>query len=158
MGAERRFQAHPQSASGDFYVVNHECLACGAPHAVAPDLIGWATTDEGQHDHCIWKKQPETASEWEQAFAAFGASEVGCYRYAGTDPAVIARIGPEYCDHPEYAPARPRRTEQLSREAPLPEVRFTLVDQGGFTSTLSWSGLRLFVRTVLHRLGWKSRP
>jgi hypothetical protein len=95
MSSVRRFHSHPESADGDFYVVNNECIACGAPHVVAPDLIGWAKTDE---HHCIWKKQPETPEELEQAFAAFDASEVGCYRYAGTDPVVIARIGHEYCD------------------------------------------------------------
>jgi hypothetical protein len=68
----RRFKAHPQSAPGDFYVVNDECVSCGAPHAAAPDLIGWATNVE--NEHCIWKKQPETPEELEQAFAAFNAS------------------------------------------------------------------------------------
>ena len=93
----RKFQAHPQSVPGDFYVVNQECISCGAPHVVAPDLIGWGEGSESQH--CIWKKQPETAEELEQAFAAFDASEVGCYRYAGNDPAIMKRIGLDYCDH-----------------------------------------------------------
>ena len=84
MANVRRFKAHLQSAPGDFYVVNGECISCGAPHAVAPDLIGWATNVE--NEHCIWKKQPETPEELEQALAAFDASEIGCYRYAGGDP------------------------------------------------------------------------
>ena len=58
MATERKFRAHPQSAPGDFYVVNGECINCGAPHAVAPDLIGWADSGDS---HCIWKKQPEDA-------------------------------------------------------------------------------------------------
>jgi hypothetical protein len=96
MDSGRKFKAHPQSAPGDFYVVNGECVTCGAPHAVAPDLIGWATGPG--YSHCIWKKQPETELELAQAFDAFAASCVGCYRYAGNDPAVIERIGAEYCD------------------------------------------------------------
>ena len=49
-------------------------------------------------NHCVWKKQPETHEELEQAFAAFDACCLGCYRYAGNDPTIIERLGPEYCD------------------------------------------------------------
>jgi hypothetical protein len=94
-GDRRRFKSHPESAPGDFYVINGECISCGAPHAVAPDLIGWATTSGNAH--CIWKKQPENEHELAQAIDAFAASCVGCYRYAGNDPAVMERIGLEYC-------------------------------------------------------------
>jgi hypothetical protein len=93
---ERRFKAHPLSAPGEFYVVNDECMACGAPHAVAPGVIGWA--DDSQL-HCIWKKQPESPAELEQACAAFDASCLACYRYAGEDQSIMQRLGPEYCDH-----------------------------------------------------------
>ena len=89
-------QLIPQSAPGDFYVVKDECVSCGAPHVVAPDLIGWGTGTE--YLHCIWKKQPETPEELQQAFAAFDASDLGCYRYAGSDPAIMNRIGSNYCD------------------------------------------------------------
>ena len=90
----RRFHSHPESAEGDFYGINNVFLTCGAPHAVAPDFIGWAKSE----DSCIWKKQPETPYELEQAFAAFDAAEIGCDRYAGTNPVIVARIGQEYCD------------------------------------------------------------
>jgi hypothetical protein len=125
MDAMRKFEAHPESARGDVYVINGQCIACGAPHAVAPDLIGWA--DPENLDHCIWKKQPETPEELEQALAAFAASEVGCYRYAGTDAAIMERIGLEYCDN---APAQPwpsqRKPDDLAdiRRAP----RFALIE------------------------------
>ena len=121
MESARRFKAHPQSAPGDFYVVNDECISCGAPHAVAPDLIGWATNVE--YDHCIWKKQPGTPEELEQAFAAFDASEVGCYRYAGGDPKIIARIGSDFCDH---VGIRPDRTERREAEEFPFEFHFSL--------------------------------
>jgi hypothetical protein len=57
--SKRKYEAHPESAPGDFYVVNGDCMTCGAPQAVAPDLIGWC---EGE-SHCVWKKQPETPAE-----------------------------------------------------------------------------------------------
>jgi len=96
--ATRRYNAHPQSAPGDFYVVHNECVTCGAPHAVAPDLIGWV---DGDTSHCIWKRQPESADEIEQAIHVFAASCVGCHRYAGDDPEIIKRIGWNYCDAPQ---------------------------------------------------------
>ena len=136
MATTRRFKSHPQSAPGDFYVVNDECIACGAPHAVAPDLIGWATNTE--YEHCIWKKQPQTPEELEQAFSAFDASEVGCYRYAGDDPKIISRIGPDYCDQFE-----PKPKTQSFHVGVLPgdhptDVSFTLT-----ASQQTWLGSRL---------------
>ena len=101
MATVRRFESHPQSAPGDFYVVNGECMSCGAPHVAAPDLIGW---NNAEADHCVWKKQPETPEELEQAFAAFRASCISCYRYAGNAPQIMARIGLDYCD--QAAPDR----------------------------------------------------
>lgn len=92
---------HPESSPGDFYVVNEGCISCGAPHAVAPDMIGWAPVDDV---HCIWKKQPETAEELEQAIAAFEASCCDNYRYAGSDTSIIARLPPTCCDQVEQPP------------------------------------------------------
>ena len=98
MSPERLYSAHPQSVPGDFYVVNNECLGCGAPHAVAPDLMGWAESADPKYCHCIWKKQPETTAELEQAFAAFAVSEIDAFRYAGSDAAIIERLGTQHCD------------------------------------------------------------
>jgi hypothetical protein len=75
-----KFTPHPESSLGDFYVEKGQCLACGAPHVVAPDLIGWAINDV---HHCIWKKQPETPVELEQATNVFDVQELGCHRYSG---------------------------------------------------------------------------
>ncbi len=107
MDRSRKFESHPKSAPGDFYVINGECIICGAPHLVAPDLIGWSANPgsiDPRYLHCIWKKQPETELEMVQAFNAFAACCVGCYRYAGNDPAVMERIGPEHCDHSSSTP------------------------------------------------------
>jgi hypothetical protein len=66
---------------------------------VAPDLIGWADTSAGGYEHCIWKKQPETDDEVERAIMVIEVSEVGCHRYAGSDPRITRRISREYCDN-----------------------------------------------------------
>lgn len=137
MATKRRFPAHPQSAPGDFYVIHNECIACGAPHAVAPDLIGWS--DSSQR-HCVWKKQPETPEELAQAFAAFDASEVACYRYAGDDPAIIARLGPYYCDGVE-----PDASDQ-----PMPVLPQSFIIGAGFAPSFDVSPPSLLSRLLAH--------
>ena len=129
--AMERFPAHPESAPGDFFVVNNECMACGAPHMVAPDLIGWA--EGGEYDHCIWKKQPETPEEWEQAYAAFDASCVAAYRYGGTDPHVVTRIGPALCGLPVVVAPGPKR---VNVQIPF-SLRLTASDESRW-----WVGLK----------------
>ncbi len=51
--------------------------------------------------HCIWKRQPETAEEIEQAIDVFAVAEMGCHRYAGDGREIIKRIGWDYCDAPQ---------------------------------------------------------
>lgn len=97
-----KFTPHPKSAPGDFYAVKGECLACGVPHVVAPDLMGWTAE---KFPHCYWTKQPQTQAELEQAIAVFAAQELGCHRYAGTEPAILARILPMDCDYPLPSPS-----------------------------------------------------
>src|SRR5580700_3808467 len=41
MACVPKFTPHPNSMPGDFYVEKGQCLACGVPHVVAPDLVGW---------------------------------------------------------------------------------------------------------------------
>jgi hypothetical protein len=64
--------------------------------------VGWV--DEEKMNHCRWKKQPSTREELEQAFAIFDGQELGCHRYAGTDPAILQRIGFDSCDFPVNGP------------------------------------------------------
>ena len=118
MACTPRFTPHPKSAPGDFYVVKGECLACGVPHVVAPDLVGW--TGE-KIPHCVWKKQPQTAKELERAIAVLEAQEVGCHRYAGSDPSILDRVLSEYCDYPVQVPT------DVKRPDPEPP-RFALLD------------------------------
>ena len=120
--ASPKFTPHPQSEHGDFYVVKGECLACGVPHVVAPDLVGW-TGEKAQH--CCWKKQPETQAELDQAIKVLEVQELGCHRYAGNDPAILDRILPAYCDYPPPCPGA-ETIEPHSPDFALIENRPTL--------------------------------
>jgi hypothetical protein len=128
-----KFEPHPQTAPGDFYVENGQCLACGIPHAIAPDLMGWA---DQQSLHCIWKKQPKTQAEIERAIAVLDAQELGCHRYAGTDPAILERVLSSYCDYPV----------QPAKSAAPPELlpKFALLNENPRLITRMW-------RTILRR-------
>jgi hypothetical protein len=117
-----KFTPHPKSAPGDFYVENEMCIACGMPHVVAPDLMGWT---EDKYSHCFWKKQPRTPQEIEQAIKVLEVQELGCHRYAGTDPAILNRISSGYCDYPL---ARPPSTQGAETVVEVP--RFALLDDG----------------------------
>jgi len=96
-------------------------MACGVPHVVAPDLVGWV--DE-KVPHCFWKKQPETPAELERAIAVLDAQELECHRYAGTEPAILGRISSTYCDYPMPSSSAVHAQSQTDSEAP----RFTLLD------------------------------
>ena len=123
-----KFAPHPKSVPGDFYVVDRECLACGMPHVIGPELIGWA---EQKTLHCYWKKQPNTPQEMERAIRVLESQDLECLRYCGTDPTVLDRVSSSYCDYPkeleEVSGAR------MALEAP----RFELLnDQSGFLAKI----------------------
>lgn len=82
---------HPQNAAGAFYVEDGECISCGAPHAVAPDVMAW-TEDPNTYPgmtHCYFKKQPQDEAELRQALNAIAVSCCGAIRYAGSDKEVL---------------------------------------------------------------------
>jgi hypothetical protein len=118
---------HPESAPGDFYVEKGMCLSCGVPHVVAPDLMGWAGNERG---HCIWKKQPATPKELDQAIEVLETQKLGCHRYVGDNPDILKRISTEYCDYL----AEPRGPSQEARLGGR-EIHFSLMDErsGFFT-------------------------
>ena len=110
-------EREPVSVPGDFYVESHCCTSCGVPQAVAPSLVGWK--DEPM-SHCYWMKQPETHEELHQAFLILDGQELGCHRYAGRDPEIQARLGPENCDNafPNLKAWWPARIQHLHFLAP----------------------------------------
>jgi hypothetical protein len=126
-----KFTPHPKSAPGDFYVKKGQCLACGVPHVVAPDLVGWA--DE-KVPHCFWKRQPETPAELERAIAILEAQELECHRYAGTDPTILNRVSFAYCDYPIQPQSIVERAEP-----PLPN--FALLDDRSGVLTRVWRAI-----------------
>jgi hypothetical protein len=85
-------KAHAKNAAGPFYVVNTECMTCGYPHALAPDLMEWEKDSEGHECHCYFKRQPGSSQEIEQAVNAINGSCCGALRYSGSDPEIIKRI------------------------------------------------------------------
>src|SRR5688572_4758531 len=63
---------HPLNAAGPFYTEKGWCLACRAPEAVAPELIGFrdgAEPSDGAYG-CFFKKQPGSPEELERALQA----------------------------------------------------------------------------------------
>jgi len=127
--AERKFASHPNSVPGDFYVEYECCISCGVPQSLAPDLVAW--TDE-KSPHCYWRKQPATRAEFNRAIKALSAQELGCHRYAGTDPEILARIEPELCDYPLLQPERSRSRGPVAERL----VNFTLLDQNGLLAKI----------------------
>lgn len=128
MAGVPKFIPHPKCVPGDFYVEEGQCLACGVPHVVAPDLVGW--TDE-KLSHCYWKKQPETPAELERAIGVLEAQELGCHRYAGTDPAILGRLASADCDYPKQSPSVLQQTD------PAPP-HFALLDDRIGLFTRAW--------------------
>jgi hypothetical protein len=86
-------KAYLENVPGPFYVEDDLCILCRAPEAVASNLVG------GSSKHCYFKKQPESPEELEQAIQAVEHCCCGAYRYRGTDPEVIRRLGAVVCDH-----------------------------------------------------------
>jgi hypothetical protein len=77
-------------------------MSCGAPQAIAPELVGWR--DE-EATSCYWIRQRETADEPDRAVKISHTQELGCHRYLGREPAILERLPREACDFfcPEMA-------------------------------------------------------
>lgn len=90
-------QPHHMNAPGAFYVVNQDCMTCGYPHVLAPDLMSWEMNSEGREAHCYFRKQPETSQEIEQAVKAVEGSCCGALRYCGSDPEIIKKLRDAGC-------------------------------------------------------------
>jgi hypothetical protein len=82
------------ASPGDFYVIEHECMACGAPAMEAPALMAHRTSTSS----CFFLKQPSTPDEVNQAVTAVQASCCGAVRYRGSDPSILARLSVESID------------------------------------------------------------
>jgi hypothetical protein len=45
----QKFESYPENAPGAFYVEKDLCIACRAPEAAAPDLVGFHEDLEGNN-------------------------------------------------------------------------------------------------------------
>jgi hypothetical protein len=82
---------HPRNQPGPFYVVDAECISCGAPEAEAAQLM--SHDDKG---HCFFVRQPSTEQEVDAAIRAVWTSCCGAVRHGGSDTNILdrfARIG-----------------------------------------------------------------
>lgn len=79
---------HPKNAPGPFYIENGCCITCLAPHAQAPELMGF----DDMEGHCFVAHQPQTEEELYRTIRAAWSSEVQCLRYKGNDPDIIRRL------------------------------------------------------------------
>lgn len=101
-----RLQRHPQNAARPFYAGHGECMACGYPHVLAPDLIGWEFDHRGRHNHCYFKKQPNQPGELKRALDAIAGSCCGALYYSGSDPEVVGALRRGGNAHAIIGPAR----------------------------------------------------
>lgn len=83
--------AHPANAPGDFYVEDQCCTLCGVPQLVAPELFSILEQSD-QTSHCYVRRQPATEAEVDSMLNVISAAELGCIRYAGTDPSILDRL------------------------------------------------------------------
>lgn len=94
-------ERYAKNVPGDFYIENLCCASCGVICDEAPPLIRFDDTPES--GHCYVYKQPSTPVEFEQMLNAIEVQDLGCIRYAGTDPKVLERFGKAKlwgnCDH-----------------------------------------------------------
>jgi hypothetical protein len=87
------------NAPGPFYVESDCCTSCGVPDVTAPELFG----DDGKLG-CFVKKQPSNATELDRMLLTMITAELGCIRYAGTEPEIRRRLAEQgeiaLCDIP----------------------------------------------------------
>jgi hypothetical protein len=122
-------KSHPRSVPGGFYVEDGYCMACGVAHSIAPNLF---SQTEEEIWHRFGKKQPETREELDQAVKVLHTQELGCHRYSGSDPSMLAGLPADCCDY--YAPAPLAPIRPISYSGP---IRFALLEiEGGFLTRL----------------------
>lgn len=78
-------------------MANTECVTCGYPHALAPELMEWELDSDGHSVHCFFRKQPETMLELLHAVKAVEGSCCGAVRYHGSDAETIKMLKEAGC-------------------------------------------------------------
>src|SRR5437879_8042639 len=98
---------HHHNVDGPFYVVNGECMSCGAPEIHSPMLMS-----HDAHGHCFFTRQPANPHETNEAIESTWASCCGALRYGGTDDGTLIRLAEmglaEQCDFRLKQEPKPR--------------------------------------------------
>jgi len=106
---------HHDNVDGPFYVVNGECMSCGAPEIHAPNLMS-----HDSHGHCFFTRQPASPHETNEAIESTWASCCGALRYGGTDDGTLIRLAElglaERCDFRLKQEPKPRARTCVSFE------------------------------------------
>lgn len=102
---------------GPFYVEDGCCTSCGVPQVFAPALFA-----ENGQEHCYVRRQPETEAETDAMVRAIANQELGCIRYAGSDPAILRRLVEagegHQCDGPLPSGVVPLRRDHVRFATP----------------------------------------
>jgi hypothetical protein len=106
---------HHCNVDGPFYVMNGECMSCGAPEMHAPKLMF-----HDSHGHCFFNRQPASPHEINEAIESTWASCCGALRYGGTDDGILIRLAElglaEQCDFRLKQEPKPRARTCVSFE------------------------------------------
>jgi hypothetical protein len=116
---------YPQNAKGDFYVVNEECITCGAPEAEAPMLM----SHDGESHHCFFARQPSTEADTDAAILSTWVACCGSVRYGGQDREILIRLAElgvaHSCDYKLDDEPKPVSRNRATFEFGNPEARNT---------------------------------
>ncbi len=81
------WEIKPDNLTGAFYVDANCCTLCGVPEEIAPALFRMGDK------HCSVIQQPASTEEIGKAIEVMWSAELECFRYRGSDLAVLQRLG-----------------------------------------------------------------
>lgn len=136
------------SVSGDQEGLRVEtdcCTSCGVPWHYAPEIFR-----EGERS-CEIIRQPRSATDVRKVLRVLQAQDLGCIRYLGSNPRVLALLEAAGCadsvgphqPHSRTAPPRatpPRAPGGLSSVLSIAAVGSTLTLLAGVSSLMRWHG------------------
>lgn len=82
-GSRPRYE---RNVPGDFYVEHDCCTLCGVPVFEAPELFA------EDSEQCYVTCQPQTPAALGRMLHTIRMADLGCIRYAGSDPAVVKAL------------------------------------------------------------------
>jgi len=100
-----------------FYTAEGQCIICHLPPEIAPSLIGFYESPDGNHANstCFFKRQPTNPKEVELAIEAMHSSCVEAIRYGGDNLKIIKQLIEMNLEHCVDALSDGRRVKILSQ-------------------------------------------